>query len=485
MLPESIVTNPIVNAGPVRLKLPSGFVIAEVPKPSNEKLSLRVAQEKNQARAKLIREALDASYSVATSVLPIDFPGDVRAVIAEAKIAPENVPAATADGMSAFLAAAVDSHARVEPIARMQDEMNDANNEFYGIGATLRLVDGNAIVQQALENSPAQKFGVLANDIIIKVNGVNVEKMDLKEVVNQIRGPEGTPVTLSMRRKTEMKELTVVRGRIVIENVTVGVKEILGAKYIVVKLASFVDKFACNTIEKRIAEESALDPKIAGLIVDVRDNGGGLLQQAVCIGSLFVGEKTIVKSKDLSQDKFETYVGTRGIVTKLPMVTLINSNSASASEILAGAVQDYQRSWVVGERSFGKGSVQAPQTLTDKIYLFRTVSRFYQPSGRTNQVVGILPDFEAPAKLGMTADERYSLHETDIFPNALEAIGDPWVQPRPGAVSRIQSCRAKSKKAEAAYRALQSDDYQMLVAAEILACDNDNKVQQVQQSTGL
>lgn len=218
-----------------------------------------------------------------------------------------------------------------------------------------------------------------------------------------------------------------------------------------------------------------------GIIFDVRSNGGGLVDQATCIGGLFVGKKTILQSKDIRNGQlgaeFTQYVSEEEQITQLPMTILINGGSASASEILAGALQDYQRAWVVGTTSFGKGTMQGGgQLIHDPtLVLFQTIARFYQPSGRTNQMVGIQPDFQVYARPDMTDEEKIENREIDLTPTALPAIGPEWVQTRQPEIDAIQSrCASDRLKALDVYNAKMKDigaaDYQLLSAQEILNC---------------
>jgi carboxyl-terminal processing protease len=234
-----------------------------------------------------------------------------------------------------------------------------------------------------------------------------------------------------------------------------------------------MDRNACEVIGQKIEKLTADGAK--GLVFDLRGNGGGLLDEAICIGGLFAGQKVIVKVKDLEANSFEDKPSFHDSITSLPLVILIDAGSASASEVVSGAMQDHRRAWILGERSFGKGTVQAPQPfLSRDIVLFRTIQRFYQPLGRTNQLVGIFPDFEVPATPDATADERFRLREADIYPHALKAESGDWKQPRPDEVSAVGACVAKDSLAKKAYAAAKAKkaavDYQLLSAEEVLKC---------------
>lgn len=301
---------------------------------------------------------------------------------------------------------------------------------------------------RTIEGGLARRLGIKANDILLAVDGVKAKGSKSKDIVDRIKGSAGTSVTLQLMRKGTAIEMTVPRERVDMEHVEVKVRELAGSKYLSVKLGSFMDANGCAKISKKFTEAEKANPDLVGIVLDLRDNGGDLLKEGICIGGLFLRRKVIVQVKDLNRNGLQLRISYREQITQLPMVTLLNRNSASASEVVSGALQDYQRSWIVGERSFGKATVQAPMELTDDILLYRTIQRFYQPSGRTNQIVGILPDFETPAKPGMSEDERFVLREGDLYPNAMSALahrgnshGPPMCSPLNGVVSNINGLK--------------------------------------------
>jgi carboxyl-terminal processing protease len=240
------------------------------------------------------------------------------------------------------------------------------------------------------------------------------------------------------------------------------------------------------------------------LILDLRANPGGIVQEAVCMGGIFVGNQKIVEMKRFSDqatrevnenapghpyfpldDEHTRFTTLPFYTTDLPMVTLINGSSASASEILSGALQDYKRSWLVGDRTYGKASVQIndkPFSITDqlplfeepKMTLFSTEARFYQPFGRTNQIVGIVPDFSVDPIPHATEEQKFVLREADSYTNALPAVGAPWVNPRSAEIATISQCVKATGTAEKMYDAHKDDtirgDFQVYSAEDILKC---------------
>jgi carboxyl-terminal processing protease len=283
-------------------------------------------------------------------------------------------------------------------------------------------------------------------------------------------------VKLKVLRDGKEISLDIVRDTIKQDNLEAKVVSDLGRKIGVIKLRSFMDKNACGKMGQKLLSLESTD-KVEGIVLDLRGNGGGLLDQAVCMGGLFFGKKVVVKVRDLQGGTFKDMFGSLPAATALPVVALIDAGSASASEVLSGALQDQQRAWVVGERSFGKGSVQAPSIFAgnEKIVLYKTVQRFYQPLGRTNQIVGIEPNFVRPIKPNATEEERFALRERDYFPNALDAESQAWVETRKEKVAKVESCVASGKLAEKKYAELtaarSNADYQLLAAQEVLNCD--------------
>ncbi|MBX3018273.1 MAG: PDZ domain-containing protein [Bdellovibrionaceae bacterium] len=470
VVPAALASAEGFDTGRTVLQLPGGLVLNETVARAVQGESLRMSQMRAVERMNKIRSALGDLYNSRAPGDLYDYTSALDQVMGYAKLPAAIEPAAVAKAIDNFMIEALDSHAHLNPMQQVQDDRQNGNTDIVGIGVRVQEVSGTVVVTQTIEGGPARESGMKANDVIIAINGESVAGMDISAVTDRIKGAENTLVVVRVQRKEQVVEIPITRRRIVFENVQVKVQELMGQKMLTVKLGTFTDGSACNKIEATMMALSQKNPDLSGVILDLRDNGGGLVDQALCIGGLFVGRQVIMKTKDLGRDGFDDLRSYRNQITKLPMVTLINGGSASASEVVSGALQDYQRSWVVGERSFGKATVQAPSMFAEGILIYRTVQRFYQPSGRTNQIVGILPDFETPNKPGATDDERFVMREGDLFPNALSAIGAPWEQPRPDVVAKIAECRARGR-AENVYRLGDEVDYQLQVAAEVLTCE--------------
>jgi carboxyl-terminal processing protease len=269
----------------------------------------------------------------------------------------------------------------------MNDEMNGS---FEGIGATLKQTTGGGIqIVRIFPGAPAEKGGVLPGDVIEAVDGTTVLGLSYNEVAAMVRGESGTQVKLTLRRADQPKpfELTLMRERIDIPVVT---GKLVGDGSIgYVSLYDFSQQ-ANSQLSEEINKLLQNNPK--GVILDLRDNGGGLLSQAVEVGDLFLKKGPFVIERDFKGNKKVTDTTDNGIAQDVPMVVLVNGGSASASEIVAGALQDYKRATLIGEKTFGKGSVQSPQTLANGGQLRITIERWYTPNDRGIHGSGISPD---------------------------------------------------------------------------------------------
>jgi len=265
----------------------------------------------------------------------------------------------------------------------------DTQGEFTGIGVSITMKDGFVTVISPIEGTPAYEAGIKAGDRIIKVNGKATG--DLREAVKMIRGPKGTEVVVTIAREEAKKpiDFKLVRDIIPVESVKAIVLK-PGYGYI------WITNFRDNTTDDLVSEleklESAKIP-LKGLILDLRDNPGGLLNQAIEVSDLFVEKGTILSIKGRKEKNTQIYKATPNKVKRnYPIVLLINGGSASASEIVAGALQDQKRALILGTTSFGKGSVQSVEKLRDGYGLKLTIARYYTPSGRSIQAKGIQPD---------------------------------------------------------------------------------------------
>jgi carboxyl-terminal processing protease len=267
----------------------------------------------------------------------------------------------------------------------------DVTSKFEGIGATLKQTTGGAIqIVRTFEGSPAEKGGVLAGDVIDAVDGTKVTGLSTYEVAALVRGPKGTRVTLSLRRADRPKtfDLTLTRAEINIPLVTS--KMVGDGQIAYVSLFDFSQQ-ASSQLNSKLGELMKQNPK--GVILDLRDNPGGLLSQAIDVGSIFLKPGLFIIERDNNGNEKRDNTSGQGIARDVPLVVLVNGGSASASEIVAGAIQDYGRAKLIGETTFGKGSVQLPQSLPNGGQLRVTIQHWYTPNGRGIHGTGITPDF--------------------------------------------------------------------------------------------
>ena len=269
---------------------------------------------------------------------------------------------------------------------------DDIEGAFEGIGATLKqLGSGDIQILRTIPGTPSAKGGVLAGDIIEMVDNKRVNGLSTSEVATMIRGPRDTSVKLTIRREGTAKpfDISLRRAKIQIELVTsktVGKDNNVGY----ISLAEF-SATANEQFTKQLTDLMAKNPK--GIVLDLRDNPGGLLNQAVQIGDHFLKQGVFVIEKDYKGGKSTLETSDKGIAQDIPLVVLVNVGSASASEIVAGALQDYGRAKLLGETTFGKGSVQSPQMLSNGGQLRVTIQHWYTPKDRGIHGTGIPPDY--------------------------------------------------------------------------------------------
>ena len=274
----------------------------------------------------------------------------------------------------------------------LKEMQTETKGEFGGLGIEVGMEAGVVKVISPLDNSPAERVGVKAGDYIVKINNTQVQGKSLAEAVELMRGPVGTDINITVRRRGEKKALNFKITREIIEIKSVK-SNIIDDEVGYIRLTSFNEN-SSDQIKKNI-KNFKKEKKIKKFILDLRNNPGGLLSQAVKISDFFLEHGEIVSTKGRKKTENRKYFAKKGdLINGETLVVLINYGSASASEIVAGALQDHKRAILVGESSYGKGSVQSIIPLNNKGAIRLTISKYYLPSGKSISEVGVTPDIE-------------------------------------------------------------------------------------------
>ena len=273
-----------------------------------------------------------------------------------------------------------------------QNMQTESSGEFGGLGIEVGMEHGVIKVISPIDNSPASKVGVKAGDYIVKIDDIQVQGKSLTEAVDLMRGKVGTDIEITVRRRGEKKALTFIITRDIIKVASVKSK-ILDEKTGYIRLTSFNEN-SSSQIKDKIKEFNK-NEKIENYILDLRNNPGGLLSQAIKISDFFLNHGEIVSTKSKRKYENRKWFAKKGdILNANTLIVLINYGSASASEIVAGALQDHKRAILVGESTYGKGSVQSIIPLKNDGAIRLTVSKYYLPSGKSISDVGVTPDIE-------------------------------------------------------------------------------------------
>ncbi|MFO7712787.1 S41 family peptidase [Desulfosarcina sp.] len=368
----------------------------------------------------------------------------------------------------------LDPHSALLPPDALKELQIDTHGEFTGIGIHVTMRDNLVTVIAPIEGTPAYRAGIKAGDKIIKVDGTLTE--DLRDAVKRMRGPKGTTVVITIIRQGESEPIDFSLMRDVIPIYSVKA-ELLKPGYGYIWITNFRENTTGDLIEALQAMETD-DTPMKGLILDLRDNPGGILNQAIEVSDLFLeaGEILSIKGRDGQNTKvFRAH--TDDVKRDYPIVVLINGGSASASEIVAGALQDHKRALILGTTSFGKGSVQTVETLRDGYGLKFTIARYYTPSGRSIQAKGVEPDLEVKyLTLSDTESSSERMFKEKDLKNHLNAESDEaFEEPRSEPPAPKQEVvpdppalqRFKSKNSPLDRETLLSDN-QVLRALDIL-----------------
>ena len=336
--------------------------------------------------------------------------------------------------------------------------------EFGGLGIEVTQEEGFVKVVSPIDGTPAEEAGIEAGDFITHVDGASVLGLTLDEAVDMMRGPVGSEIIITVVREGEAEpfDVSIIRDTIKLT----AVRTRLQGEAVVLRVTTFNDQTYAN-LEEGLAEQVEAAggiENVEGIVLDLRNNPGGLLNQAIRVSDAFLEKGEIVSTRGREPEDGERYNATPGDLAQgKPIVVLINGGSASASEIVAGALQDHRRAIVVGTKSFGKGSVQTVMPLRGDGAMRLTTARYYTPSGRSIQALGVSPDIVVaqPRRPEATEEEEanaLSRSEADLRGSLdNDSLSEDEVQ-------QIEADRAKAEAAAA----LREEDYQLAYAIDIL-----------------
>jgi carboxyl-terminal processing protease len=310
-----------------------------------------------------------------------------------------------------------EGHTRFLTPEEVERQRTDISGSFFGIGARVGVEDGLPIIVAPIDGSPAEAAGLKSGDIIIEVDGQDVTTFPLNDVVDLIRGEEGSEVMLTIFRpdSNESLEISIIRGEIKIEAATWSM--VPGTDVAVLRLSQFSANLNDDVIEAVEAAEAA---GAKSLILDIRNNPGGLLDQAISVTSQFLKDGDVLLQEDAQGNRESFPVKPDGVAIDIPIVVLINRGSASSAEIFAGAIQDHERGQVIGETTFGTGTVLRPFDLEDGSALLLGTSQWLTPAGRLIRKHGIEPDIEVDLPAGADLLSPFDL-ETLTVPELLDS----------------------------------------------------------------
>lgn len=331
----------------------------------------------------------------------------------------------------------------------------DTQGRFGGLGIEITIRNGMLTVVSPIEDTPAFRAGIKAGDQILKIDDEFTKDMNLMQAVKKMRGLKGSKLNLSIKREgvPDLLNFSIVRDTIRVQSVR---SRVLEEGYAYIRLAQFQER-SDRDLQKALEKLSSEKGGVKGLVLDLRNNPGGLLTQAVRVADLFLDSGMIVYTEGRLENQKQKYFARKeGSWTEFPMVVLVNGGSASASEIVAGALQDHKRAVILGTKTFGKGSVQTILPLDDNSALRLTTARYFTPKGRSIQATGIVPDIvleNVPVQEARAEEKkRLGLREENL----------------PGHLQNQQEQKEKEKQAQQEKGESVENDAQLKRALELL-----------------
>ena len=356
----------------------------------------------------------------------------------------------------------LDPHSGYLPPVDAEKMREQTRGEFGGLGIEVTQEEGFVKVVSPIDGTPADEAGMEAGDFITHVDGESVLGLTLNEAVERMRGPVGSEIIITVVREGEDEpfDVTIIRDFIKLTAARVRTE----GKSVVIRVTTFNDNTFDNIrdgLDKELESADGLE-NINGVVIDLRNNPGGLLSQAIRVSDAFLDKGEIVSTRGRDPEDGDRYNATPGdLINGKPIVILINGGSASASEIVAAALKDHRRAIVVGTKSFGKGSVQTVMPLREQSAMRLTTARYYSPSGRSIQNLGVTPDIivEQPRRRSNDEEDEFKFRSESDLRGSLsnDSLSEDEIQ-------QIEEDRAKAEKAAE----LRNADYQLAYAIDIL-----------------
>ncbi len=365
----------------------------------------------------------------------------------------------------------LDPHSSYLPPDDFDDMQVQTRGEFGGLGIEVTQENGFVKVVAPMDGTPADRAGMQAGDLITHVDGESVMGLTLNDAVDLMRGPVGSDITITVSRVDEPEpfDVTITRETITIAAVRSRVED----DAVVLRVTTFNEQ-TFDSLKEQLAEQveaaGGMD-EVAGFIIDLRNNPGGLLNQAISVADAFLDSGEIVSTRGRDARDSERYNATEGDLAEgKPIVVVTNGGSASASEIVAGALQDHHRAIIVGEQTFGKGSVQTIMPVQGDGAMRLTTARYYTPSGRSIQALGVAPDIIVEQRdVAEAPDDEAAEGETPSIAQALRSEADLRGSLENDSLSEDEQKTLEEDRAKREETArLRAEDYQMSYALDIL-----------------
>ncbi|MCB9073554.1 MAG: PDZ domain-containing protein [Bdellovibrionaceae bacterium] len=354
-----------------------------------------------------------------------------------------------------------DPHAFLQPSS---DASENTEKSVVGLGVLVHYTDAGYDIREVIPGGAANEAGLQRRDQIVSING---EKIDFtyktEDIVSRFLGQEGTTVDLTLKRNGKIFSLTLKRKTFTFKNITSQMINTNKKKIGLISLFTFNDTNACASVKEHA--KVLIQKGVQALILDLRNNLGGLVSEGECVGSFFTGKEMRSDALPEALDIFSVKQENKEFELNIPLVLIVNEASASATEMLAGGLQDYKRAWILGENTFGKGSMQDVRVFDADseggTHIAMTTGLIYRPTGRPTQGQGVNPDIIVPVKKGLSAEERWAPREFDLFPNAIQVKQTPWQEQRPEEAKQLSVC---------AESANDNGDYQLSAALNVVDC---------------